>query len=117
MLTRALLRNLLALAIIGSSVSGCGSGDTEVKRDSFEAIVGDWPLTVDSAVVACGVRNKLSVGVTVNGKKYALNGTAKTFEGWSPLDAIWAPNPEIPGSKVNVGDLIDYAARKCAEQN
>ena len=66
--------------------------------------------------MACGKQNKFSVAVTANGKTYALNGTAKTHEGWPGLEPIWAMNLDISGTRINVGDLLDYAAEKCAER-
>lgn len=89
---------------------GGGSDDATVSKASFK---GDWPLTVNTASIACGVKNKQSVGVKVNGTTYALNGTAKTWEKWPGLEPVWAPDPST-GASVSVGDLIEYAQQYCA---
>lgn len=77
---------------------------------------GTWPLSVSSATIVCGTVTKQSVGVTVDGTTYALNGPGETFEHWPALDApVWMADPQIEGAKVNVGDLIDYARTKCGD--
>jgi len=47
----------------------------------------------------------------VNGKVYAVNGNAKiryrdTFE-------IWRDNPKIPGTKINIGEMIQMGLKLC----
>ena len=96
-----------------SSSSGSQSSSLTVSRKSF---AGDWPLLSDDATVVCGKQDSISVGVNVNGKTYALNGTAKANEGWPGLRPVWASNPIVEGLKVSVGDLLDYAAEKCANK-
>ena len=105
---------VIGLAAI--SLTACGGDKKEVlNRESFQAVVGDWPLTVSSATIACGEKNSESLGVEVNGTIYALNGTAETFEGWKDLHAIWAPDPST-GAFVPSGDLLDYVSGYCARQ-
>jgi hypothetical protein len=66
-------------------------------------VVGIGPLTVNDATVVCGTKNKNSVGVEVNGKKYVLNGTAKTFgnwpQGWSRSDRSAPPGDGSAGRR------------------
>ena len=67
----------------------------------------DWPLTVEAAKLC---RNLHAVWVEVDGKKYALNGTARgvlTGRGLScrDLEPIWKAHPGGVG-KVNISRLI-----------
>lgn len=106
-------RKPVAALILLIGVAACGGGsDDGITKSTFK---GDWPLTVDSATIACGAKNKQSVGVKVNGTTYALNGTAKTFEKWPGLEPVWAPDPST-GASVSVGDLIDYGQEYCAKK-
>ena len=86
-----------------------------LHKESFEFIVGTWPLTADEATPVCGARNPNSVGVEVAGVAYALNGAAETWEHWRDLHEVWAPNPEIPGAYMYEGDLLDFVQRHCAD--
>lgn len=88
-----------------------GSG-ANVKRSQFGK---KWPLTVKSGRVNCIRTGGTGVAVAFtadNGKKYALNGTAKGSEnkevfGFVDVDPIWADNPDVPGTKKDIGVLID----------
>ena len=113
------MRRLALTIALLLALTGCSGDDSGPKtldtlhRDSFEAIVGTWPLTVDEAIPVCGTKNPQSLGVKVGGTTYALNGTGKTWEGWADLHAIWAPDPNIPGGYLNEGDLLDFVAQRC----
>lgn len=109
-MARAWRVTAIGILVVGLSACGGGSHDA-ISKSTFK---GDWPLTVDSATIACGVKNKQSVGVTVNRTTYALNGTAKTFEKWPGLEPVWAPDAAT-GANVSVGDLINYAQEFCAK--
>jgi len=105
-----------ALAVV---LTACGSGGTSGPRqldtlheESFEAIIGTWPLTVDEATPVCG-KTPGAVGIETGGTTYALNGTAETHEHWPALDPIWADNPAIPGAKMPTSDLLDFVQRRC----
>ena len=79
----------------------------------------EWPLTVPYVVVRCesitaGGMNLQSVTLdTPDGTSYAANGTAKSHSGLPDLEPIWAPNPEISGSKINIGPVIDHGLALC----
>lgn len=75
-----------------------------------ESMGDSWPLTVDQAHVEC-LDGRLAV-VHANGMTYALNGTAKS-RGYPAVDPIWRANPSIPGTKINIGPLIDIALKQC----
>ena len=80
------------------------SGD--VKKEDF----GDaWPFTVDAGRVQCvdGMYAVFEAG----GQTYALNGAAKSK--YAGLDSIWRDNPELAGTKVNIGPMIELALSRC----
>lgn len=109
------------VAAVAIALGGCGTTGQNAKaksldmlhKDSFEAIIGIWPLTVDEAKPVCGRNNPNSLGVIANGRAYALNGTAQTWEHWADLHEIWAPDPDIPGGYLNESDLLDFVRARC----
>ncbi len=102
----------LIFAGVGSSCSG--SPDRQAPPAGVlvtrESMGESWPLTVDQAHVEC-LDGRLAV-VHANGMTYALNGTAKS-RGYPAVDPIWRANPSIPGTKINIGPLIDIALKQC----
>ena len=75
----------------------------------------DWPFTVDSGMVNCldPKGNKLGAAVFIySGKTYALNGYAQS-RGYRNIRPIWRDNPDIPGTKINIGPMIDLALDQC----
>lgn len=75
-----------------------------------ETMGESWPLIVDQARVEC-LDGRVAV-VHVNGITYALNGTAKS-RGYPAVDPIWRADPSLPGSKINIGPLIEIALKQC----
>jgi hypothetical protein len=74
--------------------------------------LGDkWPLTVDSGVLSCV--DPMSVVFETSGRRYAVNGAAKTKTGLPPVDAIWADNPSVAGLKKDISPLIDRGLALC----
>lgn len=86
-----------------------------------EADLGDeWPLSVPDGLLSCRpVEGGDDLGAIVFGTDdtaYAINGIARgraDDEGWREIDEIWLDNPAIPGSKVDIGPLIDLGLRLC----
>lgn len=85
-----------------------------------EALGDRWPLTVRDVVVRCEVipasQVLHAVTVTHRGTTYAVNGIAeaqRAKRGWRDIAPIWMANPEIPGTKIGIGALIDYGRKLC----
>lgn len=80
----------------------------------------EWPLTVDYGVVNCeskevgGMALKIATLVAPDGKKYALNGTAKSHTEAADIQTVWAPDPELAGLKINMQPLIERALQRCS---
>jgi hypothetical protein len=73
-----------------------------------------WPFTKEKGILTCKGTKKLGeVVLTVDGVPYAINGTAKRTRENQPLEKIWADNPAIPGTKKNLGDVIDKGLALC----
>lgn len=73
-----------------------------------------WPFTVDEGTLAC--RGSGGVGEVVfaaGGVTYALNGVAKRSKKYSDVESIWATNPAIPGTKKDIGPLIERGLKLC----
>ena len=48
------------------------------------------------------------------GMRYAVNGTAIAHYPKLPeIDRIWAPDPKIPGAKINISPVIDRGLELC----
>lgn len=88
-----------------------------LSQDQFKE---RWPLTVTSGTLGCEpVSGNLKVQLVTfssGGKTYALNGIAcghAKKRGWLEVRPIWKDNPEIPGTKINIGPLIDRGLALC----
>lgn len=98
---------IVAFAIVAALLVSCASGEEITRSDYGE----DWPLTVAQAQLHC---NRDAVWVTIEGDDYALNGWAQTLRKLPPLPrSLWRDNPAIPGSKIDVGTLIDDGLALC----
>ena len=95
-----------------------GPGWISVSAADF----GDaWPLTISSGILRCEkvlipglLGGSISVVVfDAAGKRYAVNGVAKSRRAGVPIDEIWAANPALPGAQKNIGPLIDRGLRLC----
>lgn len=69
----------------------------------------DWPFTTDTGLLICRNRHMILFGT--KGKVYALNGIAAGR--YPQVHPIWRDNPALPGTKINVGPLIDRAQKLC----
>ena len=113
------IRSRLALAIaILSAVSlmACaGDGDPIERADYGD----DWPLTVGEAKLYCDKESM--VWVETGGNAYPLNGTAMTWlanlhpnKKVRNLEDIWRENPDIPGTRISIGGLINDGLSLCS---
>lgn len=130
--TRALPMTALALLVscdssdrsrqsATSPVRTSASPTAIVSRMDFEKRGLKWPLAVEEASLGCTDQSRW---VHVDGKRYALNGTAKGH-GYAPLEPIWAVDrkmaemlekagaPNEPPLRVSVGDMIEEAGKLC----
>lgn len=103
--------SVFAIAFLALLFSGCGSDGTKITSAEY----GDkWPFTVNEGILSCkdtgsvvGSTRMLEVTLTANGVTYALNGTAKQNTNYANVDPIWANNPSLPGTKKDIGPIID----------
>jgi len=102
-----------ALLAVGFAAHGA---ELKVSKDSFGA---SWPLLVDSGTLSCtvdpGTSSPMVTFIHPTGT-YALNGGANTRakqKGWFPLNSIWRPNPDIPGTRVDIHALIAPGLKLC----
>jgi len=76
-----------------------------VYEETFEEEYGEeWPLTVPEATLVL-LPFSVIIARTEQGV-FAMNGTAQNH-GYAPIDPIWRDNPDIPGTKINIGPLRD----------
>ncbi len=75
---------------------------TFVRDEDFGA---RWPFTVSQGYLDCiGGSAVFRSQMT----EYGLNGVA-TSRGYHSIDPIWRNNSEIPGTKINIGGMIQLA--------
>lgn len=81
---------------------------------SREMLGDEWPFTVESGVLACeGSGGAGAVTFTADGTTYAVNGTARGQGAGAEIDAIWAADPSIPGTKKDISVAIERGLALC----
>lgn len=109
---RTLIVTTILLSVALAALTSCGgdlaSNELRISRDDFG---DDWPFTVDEGILACvGVSE---VVFKAGGKTYAVNGMAVGTGKYAEVEEIWADNPSIPGTKKNIGPIIDRGLELC----
>lgn len=107
-------KGLICLAVAGlfSSVVLAAQQDLISAEDLGDA----WPFTFEEGYVACHAGNAVTVMDAESGRMYPLNGPAKgkaSALGLEPLESVWRDNPEIAGTKVSVGPVIEQGLGLC----
>ena len=100
---------------------GCGGGDDggdgggdEPGAVSKGELGEEWPFSVSEGVLHCeGSGGVGAVTFEADGTTYAVNGFAKELEAGADIEEIWANNPAIPGTKKNIGPIIDRGLALC----
>lgn len=100
---------MVILFIVGSVAM---SQSIQVSKKTWTD--GDWPLTVSKGTLHC---ENDCAWFQSGGKKYALNGTAKTRyrgqKGWVDIQKIWKNDPDIQGAKISIGPMLEKARSLC----
>lgn len=99
-----------AAATIGLLPVLSQAATTQVSRETMK---DEWPLTVSSGELGC---ERSAVTFRANGITYALNGPAMTqgkYLGWRDIREVWKDNPAIPGTKINIGPMIEKGLLLC----
>lgn len=101
-----------AFALLGLLGSAAVAQDL-ISADDF----GDtWPFTFEEGYVACHAGNAVTVMDAESGRMYPLNGAAMgkaNALGLDDLGPVWRDNPEISGTKVSVGPVIEKGLTLC----
>ena len=111
---RPALRLCVLIAIV-ATVSSCGGDTTDGELLTRAAFGADWPLTVEEGTVSCeGISEGLGeVYFSAEGTTYAVNGLAQGASDGPDIDLIWADNPEIKGTKINIHPIIERGLELC----
>lgn len=86
------------------------ANSTPVSRVAMQ---GQWPFSIDAGVLSC---DRGAVTLKVGDVVYAINGTAKTLGiklGWRDTRHIWKNNPAVPGTKMDMGPVINKGLLLC----
>ena len=95
------------------------TGENQASVTSATWTDGPWPFTVDSGVIGCVTvdAGPVLVFADTNGTIWPLNGLALIHaprRGGQPrLDPIWRANPQIPGTRIPLGPMMDAARTLC----
>lgn len=93
-----------------NSTSGRASSLSISSFDIGEPWSGeDWPFTLERGTLACAAD---AVTFSANGMKYAVNGFASS-RGYADIGPIWRNNASIPGTKINIGSVLDSGLKLC----
>jgi len=99
-------------APISSAVPPSADSRSQVLKWSY---FGDaWPLSVPEATVSC--RGASAVVLTVEGKDYAVNGSALTqYKSMATIrdDGLWKDAESGAGTKISIGPIIDIGLGLC----
>lgn len=98
---------LLAAVFLGACTVANGASEKAVTQADYEE---RWPLTVDSGTLRCEAD---AVTFTTGGVTYAINGLARGRNLWPDIDLVQRANPELPGTRMSVGPLIDDGLELC----
>jgi hypothetical protein len=107
-------------SLLGPGGAGSSSVSAQNFRTSSAATTvtirrteygSQWPFVVDSGVLAC--KSGIAAVFITGTATYALNGPAMSM-GYSSIDAILLPNPEIPGLKISVGPIVSRGVALCS---
>ncbi|WP_163645871.1 DUF2511 domain-containing protein [Mycobacterium conspicuum] len=72
---------------------------------------GPWPLTVPDGTLRCEPPGRVTI--TNGGVTYWINGSAKAAHKYADLHDVWRDNPDIPGTKIDIGPLLDRGRALC----
>ena len=89
------------------------AGDTALARSenvNAQDFGDKWPLTVSEGILEC--KRPSRVIFRSKGNAYAVNGMAGSA-GYANIRPIWRNNPDIPGTKINIGPLIRRGLTLC----
>lgn len=106
----------ISLAVLLTAASSAVFGApaiTLIDEDQFGA---DWPFTQPEMHLSCLPGSAVVVMDVDTAAMYPLNGPANQQakrHGMKPLNEIWRDNPEIPGTKVGIGPVIEHGLKLC----
>lgn len=106
-------KGLICLAAAGLFASAAQADQDLIDAESFGS---PWPFTFEEAYVACHAGQAVTVMDANSGRMYPLNGTARhkaSQLGLEPLEPVWRDNPDLPGTKVDVGPVIEKGLSLC----
>lgn len=106
-------KGLICLAVAGLFAATAQADQDLIDAESFGS---PWPFTFEEAYVACHAGRAVTVMDAESGRMYPLNGAANTQAaklGLEPLAPVWRDNPELPGTKVSVGLVIEKGLTLC----
>lgn len=91
------------------------NNEITIYRSSFS---GSWPFYTQQGIIGC----KDNAIYFISGNHtYALTGFSRSYSdqkglGWKPLtpqESFWLANPDIPGTKISVSDVISAGEKLC----
>lgn len=86
------------------------------KLISAEEFGADWPFTTEEMHLQCLPGNAVVVTDPETGRMYGVNGAASGKAralGLEPLGQVWADSKSIPGTKVDVGEVVAAGLALC----
>ena len=106
--------SIIWLSVFLGLAGSAFAGQKSISKSSFNS---KWPFTINQGILECRElilptgRKIPMVLFHANGKIYGVNGTAAAR--YQSIDEIWLDNPNIRGTKINVGPIIDEGLKLC----
>jgi hypothetical protein len=86
------------------------------KLISAEDFGDAWPFVPQEMHLQCLPGNAVVVTDPETGRMYGVNGPSNGKArqlGLEPLNHVWAESPEIPGTRVGLGSVIEAGIKLC----
>ena len=109
----------LAVVLGFSCASSPGDGASNRIKVTRAEFGSEWPFTIDEGEISCegGGDSAEALYFHYDGKTYGLNGMALMDQDQKVIDlresGFWAPDPAIPGMKINIDRLQKRAKDAC----
>lgn len=87
-----------------------GDSSRLITKQQFEERGKVWPFSVDSGRLSC--EGAGAVVFQAGETTYAVNGIARGV-GYPEVSPIWKDDPEVPGLKLYIGNVLDLGLSLC----
>lgn len=110
------LKGFFGLTFASLFVSAAVLAAPKIELLDAEEFGTAWPFIAEEMHLLCMPGNAVVVSDPETGVMYPVNGIASGKArqlALEPLEKVWRDNPELPGTKVSVGPVIERGLKLC----